>query len=340
MWVEMQKQQQTIVAVVLATIMSGALLCNRGAEAAPQSATPAPLPIEIASESVGRLKAGNTDILVDAHGLCRWLDNTSASDYLVPLATNDEWLAFLTHAPIGVQRDSCCPARVMSLAASDGQRTDIALPVGRDRTGGNGSRIVAEQTFNISREDCTTHCDGSISCNTNTGIEVVRQEFECADGGWRYGASSSTGGAAYNPPAYEECYSPPPPPACGTNTVCEGPHLVTRDCALAIVGVEHNSGQCREPSAPEEGGASVSPPAPPAPPATCTIWHPIGWGGDTSCLEFAGSTYSSTMSVGETATFGAGYCPSGDQCNGAITLHCGPSGLDTLYESCSRGLAY
>jgi len=199
-----------------------------------------------AGANAGRLGAGDANILIDVHGACRWIDNASGVDLFVPLNTAVEWDAFVQNAPAGVTRDRCCPSRTMSITASDGQSRAIGLSTGRDRVGSDRSRAVGQHTFNVSREDCTRHCNGTTTCNTNTGPETVRQEFECSDGAWRDGARSVSGGAPYNPPEWQECYTPPPPspPACNNTTSCEGFNQVTRDCNGAIVAVSSNSAAC------------------------------------------------------------------------------------------------
>lgn len=155
--------------------------------------------------NAGRLNVGDTNVLIDVFGQCRWIDNTSGNDIFVPLNTLTEWNAFVQNAPIGVVRDGCCPSRSMAITASDGQARNITLATGRDRAGSQQARAIGQHTFTVSRDDCTTHCDGTTTCNTNVGPETVTQEFICSGAVWQNGARTVIGGPIYNPPAYQAC---------------------------------------------------------------------------------------------------------------------------------------
>ncbi|MGE3770426.1 MAG: hypothetical protein AB7G06_05680 [Bdellovibrionales bacterium] len=151
------------------------------------------------------LGAGSTDLLNNKFGVCRWVDNNSALNYFMPDADSEGWESFVNHAPAGVVLDDCCLSTDVTLTSSDGQSATDTLITGRARASHPLYSDTAEVQFAMSRDDCTTHCDGSVTCNTTEWVETVTRDFVCGGGGWSGGAIQRTAAPAVNAPAYENC---------------------------------------------------------------------------------------------------------------------------------------
>lgn len=116
----------------------------------------------------GRLATGQRDVLIEAHGQCRWLDNNSTSgEYFVPFATPHEWQAFLDYAPASIVRAECCPARMVTLQSTDGQVATFNLPIGRDGAAGTRGRQEFSRNFTL-----------------GSGTETVSEAYACQNGTW------------------------------------------------------------------------------------------------------------------------------------------------------------
>jgi hypothetical protein len=59
------------------------------------------------TECGGHLRPGTVGSVIQKHGYCRFLDNSSENDYFGPARTGAELVAFFTHAPTGVVVDRC-----------------------------------------------------------------------------------------------------------------------------------------------------------------------------------------------------------------------------------------
>ncbi|MGE3770059.1 MAG: hypothetical protein AB7G06_03825 [Bdellovibrionales bacterium] len=116
----------------------------------------------------GALSVGAQNVLVDQWGQCRWLDNADNKVYLVPYRSSTEWAAFLNHAPALITRARCCPARTVSLTASDGQSASFDLDTGRV---GAGNMLGVRSLSHV-----FTLADAS--------TETVSEIFVCQDGVW------------------------------------------------------------------------------------------------------------------------------------------------------------
>lgn len=133
----------------------------------------------------GALDRATTNVLVDAHGVCRWLDNNDAErDYFIPTSTAAEWQAFIDNAPKDVRVDRCCPATSVSLIASDGQSHAVPLGVGREGASGELGTQRLTRDFTLRRES-----DGAI------WTETVEQTYTCQNGAWSASAAVRTGAA-------------------------------------------------------------------------------------------------------------------------------------------------
>jgi len=167
----------------------------------------APNTLNYSASNAGRLGVGDSNVLINSFGICSWVDNGSNNDLFVPLGSAAEWQAFVDHAPASVTRDSCCQAQTMTVMSSDGQTISVDVGIGRERPGMETSRAALTHVFSVTRADCTTHCNGSTTCNTNSGVETVRQEVDCSGGAWTSGDRTVTGGPAYNPPIWQDCHA-------------------------------------------------------------------------------------------------------------------------------------
>lgn len=116
----------------------------------------------------GRLGTGQRDVVIEAHGICRWLDNLNATtEYFVPFATANEWQAFIDNAPSSVVRDNCCPTRNVDLAATDGQSRSYTLPVGREGATDSRGRQTLAHSFTLA-----------------ASVESVTETYVCQAGAW------------------------------------------------------------------------------------------------------------------------------------------------------------
>ncbi|MGE3770057.1 MAG: hypothetical protein AB7G06_03815 [Bdellovibrionales bacterium] len=153
----------------------------------------AALGVDIANGGV--LPFGVSNALVDRHGMCRWLDNASSVDYFVPLRTAAEWAAFVNNAPPNVTRAACCPARSVTLVASDGQSVSFNLDTGRE--GATSELGVQSLSHVFTLADSSTEtvsevyvCQGEVW--TGQGVTRDGEETEEVPGDW---ANAGCGGA-------------------------------------------------------------------------------------------------------------------------------------------------
>jgi hypothetical protein len=151
------------------------------------------------------LGRGSVDLLNNKFGTCRWVDNNSAIDYFLPDGDSAGWSSFISNRPVGVVLDRCCLAQNVTLTSSDGRTAADNLINGRNRAGHINYMDTAVVTFPMSRQDCTTHCNGTRTCNTTTWTETVSQVHTCAVGGWNGGVVTRSAAPAVNAPAYQAC---------------------------------------------------------------------------------------------------------------------------------------
>lgn len=122
----------------------------------------------------GRLSRGLSDVLIEAHGHCAWLDNTAPdNDFFVPFSTPVEWQAFIDHAPDSVVRGACCPATQLTMNASDGQPLLVDLPVGRVGATGPNGVVSISHAFQVTRP-----ADGA------SWVETLSGTLRCQYGAW------------------------------------------------------------------------------------------------------------------------------------------------------------
>lgn len=178
--------------ILFVLILGLANLAPAAAQTQSPSLPPAPEVLrEFDINKGGRLTAGQSNVLLDKFGLCRWVDNTTAAEFFVPMATAPEWQAFVDNAPVEIARTSCCPALAVTLTAQDTQTHTMTLPIGREgATNTYGTRLIAHD-FTITRP-----MDGA------TWTQTVTQSFTCSGGSWVGGAMTYAGN--------------PPPIGCGT----------------------------------------------------------------------------------------------------------------------------
>ncbi len=83
-----------------------------------------------------RLDTNNSDTPIWVHGICRYVDNTHATDALfIPLKSAEEWKAFYTTPPAHVHLAGCCLPRAMRV-------DDVPFPPAQCETGWNLKGIV------------------------------------------------------------------------------------------------------------------------------------------------------------------------------------------------------
>ncbi len=173
----------------------------------------------------GVLLSDAANVLIDRHGLCRWVDNSTSTELFVPYRSAAEWQAFIDHAPSGVVRDGCCPARAFTLTASNGQTHTLTSMVGRDRAGHALAAQTLEHTFAITTgaggvparpEDCTTHFNGVTTCNAVSWAETVRLPLICQSGAWSAAEALISAAPPPNPPAFIGPRNCPPAHGHGT----------------------------------------------------------------------------------------------------------------------------
>lgn len=170
----------------------------------------------------GRLGAGQTDVMVEAHGECRWLDNHSTgNEYFVPLATPVEWQSFIDFAPSAVTRAKCCPARTVALQASDGSTKSFFLDVGREGASDSRGHQDLSHQFSFIRL-----LDGA------NIIEDVTETYVCQDGTWM--GQGSTVAAEVIPAEPEE----PEVVVADPRTVLPADTDITFDC-VRNAGYQH-----------------------------------------------------------------------------------------------------
>lgn len=60
---------------------------------------------------------GSESIVVNAHGICKRLINSSDTSYFVPTKIEGDWTSFLSNLPVGVTTGSCCIDDVVQVTA-------------------------------------------------------------------------------------------------------------------------------------------------------------------------------------------------------------------------------
>ncbi len=140
---------------------------------------------ELPVEKGGRLSSGSRDVLVERHGICRWLDNEHASNnYFVPTGSLADWQAFINNTPGSVIAAACCPARNdIVLRSSDGQEQTMSVDIGRVGATNTLGMQNLEATFTVTRP-----ADGA------TWTETVREIYICQAGAWTGQGQAVTGG--------------------------------------------------------------------------------------------------------------------------------------------------
>ncbi|MGE0371659.1 MAG: thrombospondin type-1 domain-containing protein [Gammaproteobacteria bacterium] len=204
--------------------------------------------------SLGR---GTVDLMNNHFGACRWLDNTSTNDYFVPDADAEGWNSFIAHAPAGVIRDRCCLSASVTLTSSDGRTATDTLINGRNRSTHTNYRDTAVATFPMSRQDCTTHCDGSTTCNTTSWTETVSQTYTCEATGWNSATVTRSAAPAVNAPAYQSCPLTSGPWTTGPWSVCSATTCGTSGVQTRTVTCDYDS--CTGPTPPTTQSCSAAP---------------------------------------------------------------------------------
>lgn len=179
---------------------------------------------KIASTDGGELTRGLANVVVDQHGLCRWVDNNDeASDYFIPTGSAEEWAAFVANAPAKVRVDACCPAKTVILTASDGQSAVQTLDIGRENSTGDFGRRTLTYAFGMSRPS-----DGA------RWTETVSETFTCQNGEWTSMGATTSGGApgTWTYGSWGECSA-----TCGGGTQ-------TRKATCVVGGAEADVAQC------------------------------------------------------------------------------------------------
>ncbi|MGE3770058.1 MAG: hypothetical protein AB7G06_03820 [Bdellovibrionales bacterium] len=148
----------------------------------------------------GALSAGAQNVLVDKWGQCRWLDNADDQIYLVPYRSSAEWAAFLNNAPSLITRARCCPARTITLSASDGQSVNFDIDTGREGGAGVLGARSFSHTFTLADSSTETVSEVYICQNevwTGQGPTTVTTPGDCGayshgDTWWVDGATEHT----------------------------------------------------------------------------------------------------------------------------------------------------
>ena len=76
------------------------------------------------------LPVGSNNIVVDQHGICRYLGNLGIRENFVPFRTPEEWIAYLNNAPAGASASSCARELAATLASACGS-VDFVWQLGK-----------------------------------------------------------------------------------------------------------------------------------------------------------------------------------------------------------------
>jgi len=132
----------------------------------------------------GGIPPAQHDVLVEEHGICRWIDNSGGAEYFVPTRSPEELAAFIANRPQSVDAANCCPAKVVMFEASDGQQRRFKLDIGREGASGPRGTASLLHVFNLTRSE-----DGA------TWQERVSETYRCENGAWTGNGAVRTGQA-------------------------------------------------------------------------------------------------------------------------------------------------
>ncbi|MBI1273389.1 MAG: hypothetical protein GC131_04825 [Alphaproteobacteria bacterium] len=146
--------------------------------------------VSMLNSACARLNQKSANTVLQPHGECYWLDNGSDKEYFVPYKTVDEWHAFLEHLPPGVIANKCCPSQTVTMGTlSDGRTVVANLGFGRSSGANQLQQSVSsgqglQKDYVMHKTLCTTHWDGTTTCNNCSWTETLTLSANCTNGVW------------------------------------------------------------------------------------------------------------------------------------------------------------